>query len=127
MLVPDCRCRAGKHAGADSFRDYSQRLFAALVSLMQYLADTEETLPNIVFWLLGSFATSWHKVAMALPILVSATLLIALRWRINLLALEETMRAVSASVTALRAALLCCAVLVAAQVAVSGSIAWVGW
>lgn len=38
--------------------------FAALVSLMQYLADTEETLPNIVFWLLGSFATaSWHKVA----------------------------------------------------------------
>ncbi|PCQ05974.1 ABC transporter permease, partial [Klebsiella pneumoniae] len=36
--------------------------FAALVSLMQYLADSEETLPNIVFWLLGSFATaSWHK------------------------------------------------------------------
>ena len=58
--------------------------FAALVSLMQYLADSEETLPNIVFWLLGSFATaSWHKVAiMALPILVSTTLLIALRWRI---------------------------------------------
>jgi hypothetical protein len=43
--------------------------FAALVSLMQYMADTEETLPNIVFWLLGSFATAnWHKVLMlALP------------------------------------------------------------
>ncbi len=43
--------------------------FAALVSLMQYLADSEETLPNIVFWLLGSFATaSWHKVLlMSLP------------------------------------------------------------
>lgn len=26
--------------------------FAALVSLIQYQADTEETLPNIVFWLL---------------------------------------------------------------------------
>ena len=104
--------------------------FAALVSLMQYLADTEETLPNIVFWLLGSFATaSWHKVAiMALPILVSTTLLIALRWRINLLALEERdARGLGVSVTALRrGVLLCCAVLVAAQVAVSGSIAWVG-
>jgi iron complex transport system permease protein len=104
--------------------------FAALVSLMQYLADSEETLPNIVFWLLGSFATaSWHKVAlMALPILVSAAVLIALRWRINLLALEEKdARGLGVSVTALRrGVLLCCAVLVAAQVAVSGSIAWVG-
>ena len=42
--------------------------FAALVSLMQYLADSEETLPNIVFWLLGSFATaSWHKVLLMSP------------------------------------------------------------
>ncbi len=104
--------------------------FAALVSLMQYLADSEETLPNIVFWLLGSFATAnWHKVAlMALPVLLSAAVLIALRWRINLLALEEKdARGLGVSVTALRrGALLCCAVLVAAQVAVSGSIAWVG-
>lgn len=48
--------------------------FAALVSLMQYLADSEETLPNIVFWLLGSFATaSWHKVLlMSLPLAVAA-------------------------------------------------------
>ncbi len=41
---------------------------------MQYLADSEETLPNIVFWLLGSFATaSWHKVLlMSLPLAVAA-------------------------------------------------------
>lgn len=65
--------------------------FAALVSLMQYLADSEETLPNIVFWLLGSFATaSWHKVLlMILPMAVAAGVLWKLRWRINLLALEE--------------------------------------
>ncbi len=78
-----------------------------LVSLMQYLADTEETPLNIVFWLLGSFATaSWHKVAlMALPILVSATILIALRWRIGLLALEEKdARGLGVSVTAPAAA-----------------------
>lgn len=104
--------------------------FAALVSLMQYLADTEETLPNIVFWLLGSFATAnWHKVlSMALPVAVAAAILLKLRWRINLLALEDKdARGLGVSVTTLRrGVLVCCAVLVAAQVAVSGSIAWVG-
>ncbi|MCG2878916.1 iron ABC transporter permease, partial [Obesumbacterium proteus] len=39
--------------------------FSALVSLLQYMADTEEKLPSIVFWLLGSFATAnWHKLLM---------------------------------------------------------------
>ncbi|MRS16866.1 iron chelate uptake ABC transporter family permease subunit [Enterobacteriaceae bacterium RIT691] len=104
--------------------------FAALVSLMQYLADTEETLPNIVFWLLGSFATAnWQKVAIAaLPVLLASLLLFALRWRINLLSLDaKDARSLGVAVTPLRrCVLVCCALLVAAQVAVSGSIAWVG-
>ncbi|MCM6452140.1 iron ABC transporter permease [Klebsiella pneumoniae] len=104
--------------------------FAALVSLMQYLADSEETLPNIVFWLLGSFATaSWHKVLlMSLPLAMAAGALWKLRWRINLLALEERdARSLGVPVAALRrGVLVCCAVLMAAQVAVSGSIAWMG-
>ncbi|HBU3882122.1 TPA: iron ABC transporter permease, partial [Klebsiella pneumoniae] len=51
-----------------------------------------------------------------------------LRWRINLLALEERdARSLGVPVAALRrGVLVCCAVLVAAQVAVSGSIAWMG-
>ena len=104
--------------------------FAALVSLMQYLSDTEEVLPNIVFWLLGSFATAnWHKVLLlTLPVIAAALVLYRLRWRINLLSLDDKdARALGVSVTALRrGVLLCCALLVAAQVAVSGSIAWVG-
>lgn len=104
--------------------------FAALVSLMQYMADTEETLPNIVFWLLGSFATAnWHKVLMlVIPVTVVTTMLFALRWRINLLALEEKdALALGVPLKALRrCVLVCCAVLVSSQVAVSGSIAWIG-
>jgi iron complex transport system permease protein len=104
--------------------------FAALVSLMQYLADTEEVLPNIVFWLLGSFATAnWHKVALvALPMLLAGLVLFTLRWRVNLLSLDEKdARALGVSVKPLRrGVLICCALLVAAQVSVSGSIAWVG-
>ncbi|MDQ4428085.1 iron ABC transporter permease [Yokenella regensburgei] len=104
--------------------------FAALVSLMQYLADTEETLPNIVFWLLGSFATAnWHKVQiLAVPVLMAGCVLWMLRWRINLLSLDEKdARALGIAIKPLRrGVLVCCALLVAAQVAVSGSIAWVG-
>ena len=104
--------------------------FAALVSLIQYQADTEETLPNIVFWLLGSFATAnWHKVLLlAVPVGIAATVLYQLRWRINLLSLnDKDARALGVAVVPLRrSVLVCCAFLVAAQVAVSGSIAWVG-
>ena len=104
--------------------------FAALVGLMQYVADSEETLPTIVFWLLGSFATAdWHKLGVLLPPLALAgTALFCLRWRINLLSLEEKDAAMlGVAVKPLRRAVLtCCALLVAAQVAVSGSIGWVG-
>lgn len=104
--------------------------FAALVSLVQYMADSEETLPNIVFWLLGSFATaSWHKVAILIcPVALAGLVLYRLRWRINLLALEERdALMLGVAIKPLRrTVLLCCALLVAAQVAVSGSIAWVG-
>ncbi len=104
--------------------------FAALVSLMQYLADTEETLPNIVFWLLGSFATAnWHKVLMlCIPVIIVTAVLFLLRWRINLLALDEKdALALGVPLKRLRrCVLVCCAVLVSSQVAVSGSIAWIG-
>ena len=62
--------------------------FSTLVSLIQYLADAEEVLPSIVFWLLGSFATtSWAKLAILLPcVFIAAYLLFRLRWHINVIA-----------------------------------------
>ncbi len=59
--------------------------FGALVSLMQYLADTEEKLPSIVFWLLGSFATAhWNSLmTMAVPLGLAGGLLLRLRWHIT--------------------------------------------
>ncbi|MFV0575947.1 MAG: FecCD family ABC transporter permease [Vibrio sp.] len=104
--------------------------FSALVSLMQFLADSEDVLPSIVFWLLGSFATAnWHKVLlMAAPIISVSIILFKLRWRINLLAMDDkdAMRLGISIVQLRRVILICCAILVASQVAVSGSIAWVG-
>jgi iron complex transport system permease protein len=104
--------------------------FGALVSLVQYLADTDDKLPTIVFWLLGSFATAnAEKLELiAIPVVGAGSLLLALRWRLNLLSLgDEDAAALGVRVEFLRWLILCLVtVIVAAQVAVSGIIGWVG-
>lgn len=104
--------------------------FGALVSLLQYLADTEDKLPAMVFWLLGSFATAnWDKLLLvATPVLAGSAVLIGLRWRINLLSMgDEDARTLGVRVEPLRwLVLLLVSCIVAAQVAVSGVIGWVG-
>ncbi|MQB44858.1 iron ABC transporter permease [Rhizobium sp. ICMP 5592] len=104
--------------------------FGALVSLVQYVADTEDKLPAIVFWLLGSFATAnWEKLSLITgPVLVGSILLLGLRWRINLLSIgDEEARALGVRVEPLRwLILILVSAIVAAQVAVSGIIGWVG-
>ena len=102
----------------------------ALVGLLQTLADPVVKLPSIVYWLLGSFAgATYDKVAIVSGImLVAGSLLLALRWRINLLSLGETdAAALGVKVESLRWTLLSLvALIVAAQVSVSGVVGWVG-
>lgn len=104
--------------------------FSALVALLQYVADTEETLPSIVFWLMGSFATAnGHKLLLfAVPFTLCSAVLLGLRWRLNLLSLgEKEARALGLRSQPLRwCVIFCSGVLVACQVAISGSVGWVG-
>ena len=104
--------------------------FGALVSLIQYLADSEEKLPVIVYWLMGSFSTASYDKLMLLapPVLLGVACMQLLAWRINILSLgDEEARQLHVDVGRLRWILLTCvAVIVSAQVAVSGSIGWVG-
>ena len=104
--------------------------FAALVSLVTYLADPFDTLPTIVFWLLGSVATAtFGKVLVAaVPVLAGCLVLVALRWRVNVLSLgDEDAAAVGLRPAPLRWVVLCAVTLVVAgAVAVSGVVSWVG-
>lgn len=103
---------------------------AALVSLATFFADPETKLPGIVFWLMGSFAASdWLKVStVALCALPPAAVLLGMRWRINVLSLgDEDAAALGVRVRRDRLVVLASVCLiVAAQVAVSGVVAWVG-
>ena len=48
--------------------------FAALISLITYFADPNNTLQSIVFWLMGSFASaSWPKLWLLLPVVTITT------------------------------------------------------
>ena len=66
-------------------------LFSALLSLAKYVADPYDTLPAIVFWLMGSLSSVSNTdiIAVAPPILLGSICLYLIRWRINLLSLGE--------------------------------------
>ena len=104
--------------------------FAALVSLLTYVANPYDQLPTIVFWLLGSIATAtFAKVSLAaVPVLAGTAVLGLLRWRINVLSLgDDDAAAVGIRPGPLRWTVLGAVTLVVAgAVAVSGVISWVG-
>lgn len=104
--------------------------FGALTGLAQYVADPQTELPSITYWLLGSFAgLTYEKVAIVAGVtLFAGTLLLMLRWRINLLSLSDAdAKALGINVEALRWGIIALvALLVAAQVAVAGGVGWVG-
>ena len=104
--------------------------FAALIALVKYVADPDDKLPAIVFWLMGSFATAtFEKVALvAPPILAAGGLLFAIRFRINVLSLgDEEAEGLGVRVEASRwFAILCVTVITASVVAAAGIVGWVG-
>ncbi|MDM7991612.1 iron ABC transporter permease [Arthrobacter sp. zg-Y877] len=104
--------------------------FNALVSFMTYLADPYSELPSIVHWLLGSIAAaSYDKVLTALvPVAIGAAVVLALRWRLNVLSLgDDDAAALGVNPHRSRVVLLCAvALMTAGTVAVAGAVGWVG-
>ncbi len=105
-------------------------LFSALVSLVKYVADPQDTLPVITFWLMGRFSgVTRQTTLLATPLIGAGTLLIfLLRFRLNALSLpEEEARAMGISLRRLRVTvILAAAMTTAAVVSACGVIGWVG-
>jgi len=104
--------------------------FSALVSLMQYLADPLETLPVIVFWLMGSLASvTADTVRVAAPVILIGIIgLVLVRWRINILSMgEDEARALGIDLRILVTIIVaCCTIATASAVCISGIVGWVG-
>jgi iron complex transport system permease protein len=105
-------------------------LFSAATSLLKYIADPSNSMPSIVFWLLGSLNNASNKDLMVVgPIIViGAAVLLLISWRINLLAMgEEDARALGVDTVRTRAVIIICATMIsAASVSMGGIIGWIG-
>ena len=105
-------------------------LISSGTSLIKLVADPEDQLPAITYWLMGSLnGTSPADVWFALlPMAVGFLPLYLLRWRINLLTLgDEEARTIGVNARRLRTIVILSATLItAAAVSVSGVIGWIG-
>ena len=105
-------------------------LIGAGVGLVKYLADPYNQLPAMTFWLLGSLAAANVSDLLPLfgPVALGSIVLLALRWRMNVMSLpEEEARSLGVATGPLRIVIVAAATLTtSASVATAGIIGWVG-
>ncbi|MDR1194825.1 MAG: iron ABC transporter permease [Peptococcaceae bacterium] len=105
-------------------------LFTSATSFIKLVADPNDQLPAITYWLMGSLAkTRMRSLLFAiLPMAAGLIPLLLLRWRINLLTLsDDEAKTMGIPVRRIRVIVILCATLItAASVSVSGMIGWVG-
>lgn len=104
--------------------------FNALISAIKFVADPDDKLPEIVYWLMGSLASvTMDKLIMILiPIIIGFAILLALRWHMNLLAMgDEEAQSLGLNPSRVRLLIIAgCTLLTSAAVSVSGVIGWIG-
>lgn len=104
--------------------------FSALVSITKFVADPDDKLPAIVFWLMGSFASaSYDKVLLiGIPVALGSLVVYLMRFQINVLSLgDEEAQSLGLKVERTRwIVLIAVALISAAVVAAAGIVGWVG-
>lgn len=105
-------------------------LFGALLSIVKLMADTDNALPSIVFWLMGSLGRgTMRDVLLMLPaLLVSLGLLFIFRYQINTLSAgEEEAATLGVNVRQIKAVVVIAATLLTVvAVSICGIVGWVG-
>lgn len=105
-------------------------LVSSGTSFIKLVADPQDQLPAITYWLMGSLngASLADVRFVLLPMALGLVPLHLLRWRLNILTLgDEEAQTMGVNAGRLRAAVIFCATLItAASVSVSGVIGWVG-
>ncbi|AKB33568.1 Vitamin B12 ABC transporter, permease component BtuC [Methanosarcina siciliae HI350] len=105
-------------------------MFSAFISMTKYVADTDEKLPAITFWLMGSLASITRKdvLILLIPTVLGMIPLLLLRWKLNVLAFgDEEAQAMGVDTKKVRSIIIFSStLLVASSVSISGMIGWIG-
>ncbi|MGB8952098.1 MAG: iron ABC transporter permease [Candidatus Aminicenantales bacterium] len=103
--------------------------FSALLALVEFFASPY-SLQALFYWLMGNLAlATWKDLAVSLPIMAfGVTLLILLRWRMNVLSLsDEEAQSIGINVRVEKMLIILVAALTtSAATAVAGIIGWIG-
>ena len=105
-------------------------LFSALASLIKYVADPNDVLPVITFWLMGSFSNSTvRSLYTGVPMIILGMMILYLmRYRMNALSLkEEEAASLGINVRKNRMIVIIASSLITASVvSMCGVVGWVG-
>lgn len=105
-------------------------LFQSFTSLVKFMADANDKLPAITFWLMGSFSriNQTDLAVIVAPMLAGFVLLMLERWKLNVLSFgEEEARSLGVNTGRVRLIVIFASTLiVACSVAVAGIVGWVG-
>ncbi len=105
-------------------------LFQSGTSFIKLVADPNNQLPQITFWLMGSLSgAAWEDIGFVLiPMAAGLIPLLILRWQLNVITMgDDEARAMGVNAQKIRLWIVICSTLVTASaVAVSGMIGWVG-
>lgn len=105
-------------------------LFQSGTSLIKFMADADDKLPTITFWLMGSFANvSRRDVFIVLvPMLLGFGILLFQAWKLNVLSFgDEEARAMGVNTRSTRLLVIFASTLItSASVAVAGIVGWIG-
>ena len=105
-------------------------LFQSGMSMVKFLADADDKLPTITFWLMGSFANvnAGDFLVSLLPMLVGFVILMSQSWKLNVLSFgDEEARAMGVKTRSTRLLVIFASTLItSASVAVAGIVGWIG-
>ena len=105
-------------------------LFQSFVSLIKFMADANDKLPAITFWLMGSFSRidSGDFFMIVIPLALGFGILLLERWKLNVLSFgEEEAKSLGVNTSRVRTVVIFASTLVVGcSVAVSGIVGWVG-
>ena len=104
--------------------------FNLLISGIKFIADPEDKLPEIVYWLMGSLAsvTMNEIIMIIIPLFIGFVILYLLRWQMNILAMgDEEAQSLGLNPSRVRLIIIAaCTLLTSAAVSISGIIGWIG-
>lgn len=105
-------------------------IFSAGLSVIKYIAPTDTALPEITFWLMGSFGKiARSDLLLLVPVIgLCAGILLHIRWKLNVLALGDSeAQALGVNINRTRALTVTCSTLITAvSVCICGMVGWIG-